>query len=706
LTGGSADVGGAPLVYGIDIGDWNCVIAVGRQRSTFDLVAARVIPAAVAVAEDGTHLAGWPAYQEARHEFDRYRRGLNRVFGQDDRIWLGERPVDTGHLMSLLLRELRTAAEAAVRGTPDRVAIAVPDGWGDARRAGILAAAEAAGFDAQRLVVVDRPVVAAAHAAERMSGDRKLHLLVYDLGGTSFACTLVRRTAAGLLVAVGQTATRAGIGAAAFDQELVAAMAARSPQVKELLDAPDPDEDQRHRIAGLQSLAEDLKVRLGSAPRVRTYVTLVQPGFAFEVDRGAFDEATRLSVRATVVTCEGLLSRHEMSWADVDAIVLAGGGANLPAVRRELAAASGHTVEVPHEPELLVARGAAHQAGRDIQAVRDEQRAAASDDSVPVTGKLAVPAPSGGMFAAALAAWLGWAGSAGLYTGAQWRGVVAWLALGAGALIPLLMAYGYVTRRYAAPVVAVGLGVGLGLLHVVTLGIYGYRESFTSADVGWIPFVALGVGVLALVGFVAAVSDLDWSFSQAHDVKVWEAGRRAMVRRVLRDKEIGKSQLPSVARRLVGEFPAARGFKPADGPFDFAIVSGRTLLLGSTRAGAMLSADQINSAVAAYLGRPGSAPTHSSVIAQRFAGRPINVHCFVIADADPATAMLQDRASPDLRQAGAARSGSGEPAMSTSLAVVDADDLEARLRRLLERADSELYLPLLERAAEAAGVTS
>jgi hypothetical protein len=205
---------------------------------------------------------------------------------------------------------------------------------------------------------------------------------------------------------------------------------------------------------------------------------------------------------------------------------------------------------------------------------------------------------------------------------------------------------------------------------------------------------------------VAAVSALDWSFSQAHDVKAWEAGRRAMVRRVLRDKEIGKSQLPAVARRLVGEFPAARGFKPADGPFDFAIVSGRTLLLGSTRAGAMLSADQINSAVAAYLGRPGSAPTHSSVIAQRFAGRSINVHCFVIADAEPATAMLQDRASPDLRQAGAARAGIGAPAMSTSLAVVDADDLEVRLRRLLERADSELYLPLLERAAEAAGVTS
>jgi actin-like ATPase involved in cell morphogenesis len=703
----NADVATAALVYGIDIGDWNCAIAVGRQGSTFDLLAAQLIPSAVAVADDGTYLAGWPAYRELRHEPSRYRRGLNRAFGQDERIWMGEGSAEIGHLMSLLLRELRISAEAAVPGVAARVAIAVPSGWGEGRRAAILDAAAAAGFDALRMILVDRPVAAVSSAAERMKGDTQQHLLVYDLGGTSFACTLVRRTAVGRLVALGQTTTRTDLGAAAFDQEVISAMAARSPEVSDLLDAPAPDADQRHRIAGLQSLAESIKVLLSTQRDVRTYVTLVQPGFTFEADRDAFNEAIRLSVAATVATCDGLLSRHDLSWLDVDAVVLAGGGSNLPLVEQSLGAASGHVVDRPQEPELVVSRGAAHQAAHEIRARNDEKRAAIALEAsrpVPVTGRLAAKAVAPSMFSAALVAWLVWAASGGWFTATHWHGFGMWATLATGALMPVLLAVGYFWRYYPVAAVTFALASVVVPIHVVTLVVCGYRAIFTDAEVGWIPFACTVVPAVAVVAFGAAVFDLEGSISSAREVKKWAAGRRAMVQRVQREKEIGAAALPAFVSRLVREFGAARGFTPASGPFDFAVVMGRTLLLGSSRLGRLPAPGEIGSAVDAYLGKPDFTPDSAPHIAERFAQRAINVHCFLTDDVGAASESYLAEARKSLNNTNSANASAGEPAVSTTLAVVNGGDMETRLRRLLDRADRELYLPLLERAAEAAGV--
>ncbi len=703
------------LVYGIDVGNWNSSVVVGRQHATFDRLAAQVMPSAVAAADDGTLLAGWPAFRDLRHEQARYRRGLNRVFGQEELIWLGDQPVAPTLLMASLLRELRTSAEAAVPGTPARVAVAVPDDWSEGRRAAMRDAAASAGFDPQRIVLVDRPIAAAGAAADRMSDDRQRHILVYDFGGSCFACTVVRRTGAGRLVVLGQTATRADLGAAAFDHQVVAAMVARSPQVKELIDVPEPDEDQRHRLAGLQPLAESLKIRLSVEERVRTYVTLVSPGFALEIDRDAFQEAIRLSVTATVVTCEGVLARNELGWPDIDAIALAGGGANLPSVRQALATTAGRSIAPPHEPELAAATGAARQAGTEVRAARERRRSDPAASAAPrVTGDFVTLPPSRPQFGSVLAAWLVWALTGGWFTATHWEGLGMWLVLGAGLLIPVLLVAAYVARHYGLTMATFALGIPIAAVHLVTLGFCIYRAFFTDSPVGWIPFVATIVPILALLAGGSVVIELRDSVDQAQRVKSWVTQRRELVRGVVRDKVSGGAELPEFTATLLHDFAAARAFAPAADPFDFAIVRGRTLLLGARRPDNRPSPEKIASAVDAYLGPPGSVPVEPLLIRRyaqpgpqvirRYAMRPINVHCFLAGDNDAQSQQYLAVTRPGLRDNASADRGQGRPAFSTTLHVISGGDLEDRMRRLLDRADNELYLPLLERAADAAGL--
>jgi len=152
----------------------------------------------------------------------------------------------------------------------------------------------------------------------------------------------------------------------------------------------------------------------------------------------------------------------------------------------------------------------------------------------------------------------------------------------------------------------------------------------------------------------------------------------------------------------VGVQPSARAFRPAEGPFEFAIVQGRTLLLGSTEPEIRPTVATVRSAIDDYLGKPASTPELALDIGPRFAARQINVYCSLVGELSTVAETYAQNIHAELPNSAAPIQLSGWPAISTTLAVVSGGDLKTRLSRLLDRADREYYLPLLERAAEAA----
>jgi molecular chaperone DnaK len=690
------------LAYGIDLGGWNCTVAVARVTGVVvEQLAFQVIPAAAGVSADGRRFAGRPAEENLRHDPVRYRRGLIHRFGPHERVWLGDAPVATDELMALLLGELAAAAQQAVPGEPDRIAIAVPSGWGEARRETLLAAAKAAGLDPARTALVDRAVAAGSPAAADLGGDRQRHLLVYDLGATTFTASLLRRTGGGRLVAIGREAVRADLGAGQLDQELLDAMADRSPQVAELMEARAPDADQQHRIAGLNALAEAVKRQLGKRRQVSTYVTLVRPGFTFEAERDAIEEATRLLVAATIVTCEDLLARYGLSLSTVDVVVLAGGGANLPPVTRELARRG--NADVPVEPELTVARGAAYWATGEFRTANERRRGAADVEAsrpVPVTGRMPRMPVKPGIFALTLLLWLAWAASGGWFTVTHWHGPLARVTLGGGALLLVLLTAAHLRASFLADVAAMLVGVGVGGIHVVSLIVYGSRAIFGHTDVGWVPFVSMAVAGVAAIGLCVIAVDIGPETESAVPAR-WRAEQRRLGLSVIHQQASGRGPLPDLVTPLLADRPAARGFRPVEGPFEFAVVQGRTLLLGSAEPDARPTVESLKSAILDYVGEPPSATRFANKLRPRFLARQINVHCLLIGALTAESEKYVERTGAELPNHDRTFA---LPAISSTLAVVSESDLNTRMARLLDRADREYYLPLLERAAEAAGL--
>jgi hypothetical protein len=379
----------------------------------------------------------------------------------------------------------------------------------------------------------------------------------------------------------------------------------------------------------------------------------------------------------------------------------------MPLVARELATARKRGVDAPAEPELVVARGAADQAAQEIRA-RNEQRRAALDQEarrpVPVTGSLPRKPVAPGTFALAVVLWLGWAASGGWFTFAYWHGPWAWATLACGALMLGLFTIGYLIENDIVVGASVAACVGTGGVHLVILIVCAWRAIFTPTHVGWAPFVCSGVAVAVIVGFGTIAVVITDDIATSKDLRTWAAEQRRLGEAAVRTRPSGSPPVPRLVSQLLAEYPAARAFQPAAGPFEFAIVQGRTLLLGSTEPETRPTAASVRSAIAGYLGKPPSAPKLAPDIGPRFAARQINVYCFLVGEVSTAAEAYAQNIYAELPNSASPNQASGWPVISTTLAVVAGGDLKPRLSRLLDRADREYYLPLLERAAEAAGL--
>lgn len=300
-----------------------------------------------------------------------------------------------------VLRRLKEAAEASrplafLLGARFRSAtISVPVAFSTRQRQATLAAAKRAGFGLVRLI--EEPVAAAVAYGLAASGERTV--LVYDLGGGTLDCALLRLEAATRTFLVLATSGDPRLGGEDFDRSLaewatreagekaargggggVAAGGGGAQGDREISAAErgggDSGGDGDIATARLLSAVEDAKRRLGDSA---AGVALTLPPPAASTSSSTSSTApppprTTLLLTQSVVdtSCAHLLSRAlapladvlasaGLSVADVDDVVLVGGGTRLEAVRRAVRGAMGGASRLHTEldPDTAIAVGAA-----------------------------------------------------------------------------------------------------------------------------------------------------------------------------------------------------------------------------------------------------------------------------------------------------------------------------------------------------------
>jgi molecular chaperone DnaK (HSP70) len=372
------------LIVGIDLGTTNSLVARvvnGKPEIVRDAEGERIfVPSVVSFLEDGSVLVGKAARERAATAPRRTVHSIKRLMGKglaevsdDDRRLLPYELVEEGRklvkvrigggggdgaeggvpprsrdraltpqeISALILRELKTRAEAGLGQEVKRAVVTVPAYFDDAQRQATRDAGKIAGLEVLR--IINEPT--AASLAYGLGGKDGL-IAVYDFGGGTFDISILRIQAGTFRVLATNGDTY--LGGDDLDRILV-------ERALKALGAKNPDAS---LLAVLRDAAEKAKIELTTQDRT----VLRAPGLELPVTRTEYEQAALPFVERTLERCRRALEDAKVPAREIDQVVLVGGVTRTPLVRKKVEELFGRKPHTDVDPDEVVALGAAVQA--------------------------------------------------------------------------------------------------------------------------------------------------------------------------------------------------------------------------------------------------------------------------------------------------------------------------------------------------------
>jgi molecular chaperone DnaK (HSP70) len=378
-------------ILGIDLGTTHTLVAI------FDAGGARVLagpegqplmPSVVSYPKDGAPVVGRTALERARLDPKRTVHSAKRLIGKGcadlgrelatlpydivdapghslAMVDLGERLVAPAEIAGQILAEARRWAATSLKLPPEQVAravVTVPAYFDDAQRQATREAAALAGLEIVRMV--NEPTAAAlAYGLDKRGAE---HVVVYDLGGGTFDVSLLqfRDGVYRVLATAGDTY----LGGDDFDRAVMVYAA------KEILEQSGHDvlADPAARAA-LRIAAERCKIELSSSDEAEFLYHDATAGIAFRstIDWRMFQGWIAPLVQRSLDRCTQVLQDSGLAPDKIDEVVLVGGSTRVPLVKAAVAQFFNRPALDDLNPDLVVALGAAVQAGVLGGQVRD-----------------------------------------------------------------------------------------------------------------------------------------------------------------------------------------------------------------------------------------------------------------------------------------------------------------------------------------------
>lgn len=346
-------------IIGIDLGTTNSEVAL-VQDSRVEVLDIRkgmkLFPSYVGLADDGALLLGDTARNQYAVHPERTIRSIKRQMGNDIKVRLGEREYTPQEISAMILRRLKSIAEAHIGEPVTRAVITVPAFFNDAQRQATRDAGELAGLDVAR--IINEPT-AAALAYEGANQERK-RILVYDLGGGTFDVSVVKMESG--IVEVLASHGNNHLGGDDFDQKIVAYCVAHLQEVSGV-DATTSD----MAMARITRAAENAKIALSNEPfvRIEEEYLLDHDGRAvnlsLELTREDYELMIEDFIDETLDAVHIAMDGAGLNVSELDEILLVGGATRTPLISRRLESTLALQARMDVDPELCVAAGAAIQ---------------------------------------------------------------------------------------------------------------------------------------------------------------------------------------------------------------------------------------------------------------------------------------------------------------------------------------------------------
>jgi molecular chaperone DnaK (HSP70) len=349
---------------GIDLGTTYSCVAVWRNNRV-DICpneqGNRITPSYVAFCKDGTRLVGDAAKNQAAQNpsgtiFD-VKRLIGRKFSdasvQKDKTLFPfeissdkhgmpeidlEGEIAAAHskknkftpeeISGMVLRKMKEIAEAYLGQEVKHAVVTVPAYFNDAQRQATKDAGTIAGLKVER--VINEPTAAAiAYGLDKQ--DREENILVFDLGGGTFDCTLLSIDNG--VFEVRATSGNTHLGGEDFDQRLMEYCMSQFKRQSGI----DISGDKR-ALQRLRKQCEQAKRTLSTQQSANIDCEALANGedFSTTISRAKFEELNMDLFKKTMVPVTQVLKDSGMSKDQVDQIVLVGGSTRIPKIQEML----------------------------------------------------------------------------------------------------------------------------------------------------------------------------------------------------------------------------------------------------------------------------------------------------------------------------------------------------------------------------------
>jgi Fe-S protein assembly chaperone HscA len=366
------------VILGIDLGTTNSLGAYmtpGGPVVIRDSTGSGLVPSVIAFSPDGSVTVGAEARAHAVENPLGTVYSVKRLMGkgiadiQEDLKFLPY-PVVSGpretvcvnvrgrlmtpqELSAVILREVRSRAEAALGQTIAQAVITVPAYFDDAQRQATRDAGRIAGLEVKR--IVNEPTAAAlAYGLDRKEDAT---IAVYDLGGGTFDISILR--VSGGVFQVLSTNGDTHLGGDDLDLEIIDLV------ISEI----------RREFGGgisfppatrqaLRNFAEATKIRLSTEPQASVEIDL-GGGRVYRrmIAREEFEARSGKWIDHTIEHCRLALADAKVPPDRIDQVVMVGGCTRIPLVLRRVEEFFGRKPYTAINPDEVVALGAAVQAG-------------------------------------------------------------------------------------------------------------------------------------------------------------------------------------------------------------------------------------------------------------------------------------------------------------------------------------------------------
>lgn len=352
-------------ILGIDLGTTNSLVAVwfnGQSMLIPNVLGSFLTPSAISIDEDGSILVGQAAKDRVQthpmHSVASFKRfmGSTRLEKIQDKTFRPE------ELSALVLKSLKQDAEHYFLQHHElsfqfqEAVITVPAYFSDAQRQATRNAGVIAGFE--KIHLLNEPT-AAALAYGLHQNQEETQFLVFDFGGGTFDVSILE-----LFEGVMEVKSTAGdnqLGGDDIDNALLKlfvqktslpSSAMANPQIK----------------AKLLAMAETAKRALNSKTNFvmqLQYTENAQEPKTYQLDLNLeqFKEAIAPILQRLRTPVERAMRDASLRTADLDSILLAGGSTRMDEVRKLATKMFGRFPEIALNPDEVVVRGAAVQAG-------------------------------------------------------------------------------------------------------------------------------------------------------------------------------------------------------------------------------------------------------------------------------------------------------------------------------------------------------